>query len=406
VALVAASLFWARRAPLPVAAPVVVDRAYRERVDSIRSGETVSHVFGRQLIAGPELVEVLRAAEGLDPRRVRPGQTFAFRYAIGEDRPDRVTTRLGDERVLTLMRDSTGWHGESVDIVWTPVRSVLRGVIVSSLYLLVHEAIPDSVLPVEERARLVWDLADGVFGWVVDFTRDLRTADTVRVLYERELSSLGDVRYGRILAAQVQTAGSFNQAYLLTSERGGSGYYDEAGQSLRRAFRRYPVESFRRISSGFSNRRFHPVLRTYRAHLGVDYSAPTGTRVVATGNGVVTRAGTWGGYGTMVEIRHPKGILTRYAHLSRLARGLRPGLRVEQGQIIGYAGMTGLATAPHVHYEFIQGGRHVDPRVAVRFGAGDPVPQGRRAEFDRIRAHYASVLSPPAEQRTLAAGID
>jgi murein DD-endopeptidase MepM/ murein hydrolase activator NlpD len=108
----------------------------------------------------------------------------------------------------------------------------------------------------------------------------------------------------------------------------------------------------------------------------------------------------------MVEIRHPKGILTRYAHLSRLARGLRPGLRVEQGQIIGYAGMTGLATAPHVHYEFIQGGRHVDPRVAVRFGAGDPVPQGRRAEFDRIRAHYASVLSPPAEQRTLAAGID
>jgi len=266
------------------------------------------------------------------------------------------------------------------------------------------EIIPDEVLPSGERARLVWDLADGVFGWVIDFTRDNYPGDDFQIVYERLTSELGDVRYGRILAAKLETRGALNSAYVLTDDDGRNAYFDAEGKSLKRAFKLYPAE-FRRISSGFSRNRFHPILKTSRPHLGIDYAASTGTPIMATADGTVTRAGRWGGYGIMVAIRHPKDVETRYGHMSRLASGIRAGVRVHQGQVIGYVGMTGLAAGPHLHYEFIKNGRHVDPREAARFGKGDPVPGSRRAEFDALRARYDRFLTPPAAP-TVTAGID
>lgn len=389
----------------PVAPPIVVSRAYVERPDTLHRNETLSHLFARHSIDAAELASVLSVADGLDPRRVREGQVFRFRYAVNERFPDRVTVRLGDERVLTLRRDSgRTWFGESEAIVWSVDTRRVEGTIGSSLYETIDALIPDSILDGGERARLVWDLADGVFGWVVDFTRDNYEGDRVQILYERLISALGDVRFGRILAAKVETRGRENSAYVMSTPDGRNAYYDGEGRSLKRAFKLYPVE-FRRISSGFNRNRFHPILRTRRPHLGVDYAATSGTPVIVTGDGTVLRAGRWGGYGIVVTVRHARGIETRYAHLRGTAPGIRAGLRVRQGQVIGYVGMTGLATAPHVHYEFIQNGRHVDPRSAIRFGDGEPVPEARRAEFEALRAHYDRILQIP-RRSSLAAGSD
>jgi murein DD-endopeptidase MepM/ murein hydrolase activator NlpD len=389
---------------LPVAAAIVVSSAYVERADTLRESETLSHLFARHNIVGQELIDLLDAADPINPRRVRAGQVFQFRYAMFAPAPREVSVRLGDDEILTLQRDSvSGWSGASAPIYWTVSTQVARGTIGSSLYETVEELIPDAVLPAAERARLTWDLADGVFGWIVDFTRDNYAGDEFQIAYERLESELGDVRFGRILAAKIETRGQLNAAYVMTDREGRNAYYDGDGHSLRRAFKLYPAE-FKRISSGFSTNRFHPVLKRNRPHLGVDYAASTGTPIMATGDGTVVRAGRWGTYGIAVAIRHPKGVETRYAHMSKLGRGITTGVRVRQGQVIGYVGATGLAAGPHLHYEFIKNGRHVDPRSAVKYGEGDPLPASERGAFEALRADYDRMLSPPTPP-TVAAGL-
>jgi murein DD-endopeptidase MepM/ murein hydrolase activator NlpD len=408
--LVAAVLLWNVRGmfggeQLPVASPLLVTQAWIHQADTLKRNETLSDLLARHNISGSELYDILSAAQEIDPRRLRAGQVFEFRYAAHEPAPQQMSIRLGDSRLLRVMRDTaTGWRSESKEIYWTVTSEVARGEIRSSLYETVDELIPDAVLPSGERARLVWDLADGVFGWVIDFARDNYEGDGFQIVYERLSSELGDVRFGRIVAAKVETRGRENAAYVMTDADGRNAYYDTEGKSLKRAFKLYPAE-FRRISSGFTHNRFHPVYKTNRPHLGVDYAAATGTPIVATGDGTVSRAGRWGTYGIIVTIRHARGIETRYGHMSRIASGIRPGVRVSQGQVIGYVGMTGTATGPHVHYEFIQNGRHVDPRQAARFGKGDPVPESRRAEFDALRAYYDRLLAPPTPT-AIAAGMD
>ncbi len=397
--------WWAARgwssARLPTAAPLVVTVSYYDHSDTLRRNETLSHLFARHGITGTQLLELLDAASGLRPRRLPAGQVFEFRYAAGERLPRRVKTRLGDEAILRLYReDDGGWRGEKEAISWTPEKIRISGAISSSLYQTLLALVPDSLLPASQKASLVWDLSDGIFAWEVDFAVELRPGDQFRILLERLLSSQGDVRYGRVLAAVLEVAGRRHTAYTMTDERGRNVYYDAEGKSLRRAFLRSPVRY--RITSRFSYSRFHPILRRYRPHLGVDYRAPYGTPVEATGAGTVVRAGRWGGYGLMVAIRHPKSIETRYAHLSRLAPGIRPGVRVEQGAVIGYSGASGLATAPHVHYEFLKNGRAINPR-AEDLGDGTPVPADRAAEFESLKAYYDRWLSR-GEAQILAIG--
>ena len=234
-----------------------------------------------------------------------------------------------------------------------------------------------------------------MFGWQIDFYRDFADGDRFQILFERLTSDRGETRYGRLLAAQVDTRGRHNTAFVLSDSAGRNVYYDAEGQSLRRAFKLAPVPY--RITSRYSRSRFHPVLRSWRAHLGVDYRAPTGSPVSATADGTVMRAGRWGGYGIMVGIRHVNGIETRYAHLSRIGRGIHVGARVAQGDVIGYSGMTGLASAPHVHYEFLKYGQHRNPR-ATDVGDGTPVPAERRGEFQSVRYHYGRLLADPTPQ--------
>jgi murein DD-endopeptidase MepM/ murein hydrolase activator NlpD len=274
----------------------------------------------------------------------------------------------------------------------------------SSLYDAINEAIPDSVLPEEQRYYMIYDLADNIYGWVIDFYLDLWEGDRFSVLYERLTSPLGDVRYGRVLAAKIGTRGVEKAAYVMTGERGANTYYDDEGLSLKRSFKIRPVE-FARLSSRFSASRFHPILKRRRPHNGTDYAARAGTPIQATNDGTVTRAGRWGTYGIMVSIRHTQGIETRYAHMSRLASGIKPGVRVEQGRVIGYVGMTGLASAPHVHYEILKNGKFRDPRDLLETQPGEPVPAERTGEFHNIMAQYNALLSARQPQVT-AAGPD
>ncbi|HET9513638.1 MAG TPA: M23 family metallopeptidase, partial [Gemmatimonadales bacterium] len=278
------------------------------------------------------------------------------------------------------------------EVKWEVENVVVRGLVGSSLYEGLDESVPDSLFPAQERMRLAWDLAD-VYAWSTDFSRDLQTGDRFVAVVERKISPEGEVRYGRVLASTLEVSGNAMTAIRFWYNDRES-FYDANGASLRRAFLAAPVE-FRRISSTFSRARLHPILRRYRAHTGIDYSAVSGTPVMAAGDGRVLSAGWAGGYGIVVEIQHRNDVTTRYAHLRGLARGIRKGVRVKQGQPIGYVGSTGLSTAPHLHYEFRVNGAPKDPR-RVQMPAGPPIIGESLAEFQQVRDGYSRMLVLPS----------
>ena len=402
---VAALALWANsafsRTPTPVAEPIVVTEAYRTETDGLSRNETLSHLFGRHSIYGAELIQLLDEADEIDPRRVRENDRFEFTYLIGGDKPFRVKHRLDADRALILERDSLDtWRSDIEAIDWTITTVRVDGEIESSLALAMAQRLSNEILPVGERVRFVDLMAKDIYGWQIDFTRDLREGDRFKLLFERLESSEGEVRFGRLLAGVVETMGRENWAYVIQDERGRNAYYDERGRSLRRAFLLDPIKNLsRRISSGFNPNRMHPVLGVRRPHRGTDFAASYGAQIVATGDGTVRFAGRDGGYGIMVSIRHPAGVETRYAHLSRVAPGIHPGARVSQGDLIGFVGQTGLANGPHVHYEFIKNGVHLNHR-RVDMGDGKPVPESLKGDFEAARIEFDMLLNDDVSSDT------
>jgi len=400
-ALVAGGLAWASRDAWPwrrpLTAPViVVDAAYADLTTALGRRETLADVLARGGIRGRDYAAFLAAAKSLPVRRLRPGLRFDLRRLKTDSVARRVTVRLSPERRLTVVRGEgdAGWVETVETIPWAITRLRVTGAIESSLYDALDKAMADSFLPASERRQLAWAIAD-VYDWEVDFTRDIRPGDRFTVLLERLESSEGERRFGRILAARVDVARTPQYAFYFEDATGSdavTGFYDERGRSLRRAFLRAPLQ-FRRVSSRFGAR-YHPILHMWRAHEGVDFSAAYGTPVRATADGIVARVGREdGGYGNLIEVRHPNGIRTRYGHLSGFARGLRPGERVAQGETIGYVGSTGLSTGPHLHYEFLVNGRPTNPR-GKDMGAGTPVPRRLTATFDTARDGLLVLLEP------------
>lgn len=218
-----------------------------------------------------------------------------------------------------------------------------------------------------------------IFGGDIDFHRDLRKGDKFAVVYEMSYINGEPARTGRIISAEFVNHGkAYRAAYFQTTEFTGD-YYNPEGKSMRKAFLRSPIE-FSRVSSGFSKSRFHPVLNKWRAHKGVDYAAPIGTKVKVTSDGVVSFVGKQGGYGNVVMVNHQGNFTTVYGHLSRFAGGIKKGQRLGQGQIVGYVGMTGLASGPHLHYEFKQSGVQRDP-LKVALPDGKPVSEAQMDAF-------------------------
>ena len=364
--------------------------------DTLRRGETLSELFSRQRVTGIDLASI---ADVLDARRLRPGLVFSFRRLEHDSVPDEIAVRATPDTRLFFRRAATGWTTEREAIAWTPETIRIEGAIDASLYEAIDAQLTEAQLAGSERMRLAWAIAD-IYAWQVDFSRDLQAGDRFQVALERYVSDEGETRFGQVLGVDLTLSGRSMTAFRYhDGER--SGFYDEKGRSLRRAFLRAPLE-FRRISSNFSRARKHPVLGRTRKHEGTDYAASTGTPVMAAGDGTVIRAGRAGGYGNLVEIRHKNGVTTRYGHLSRIL--VRKGQRVRQEQIVGKVGATGLASGPHLHYEFRINGKAVDPR-RVDLGHGQSLAGRDLQEFHGTRDSVAALLygAPPAEQMAVRA---
>jgi murein DD-endopeptidase MepM/ murein hydrolase activator NlpD len=377
-------------APAAVVAPrPVVASSIREVVDTLRRGQTVSDLFVRHGVGDLDLNRT-DTSRALDPRRLPSGLVFSFRQPDTATAPTEVSVRTGPEQRVVFTRGTGGWQSQVEPIAWRTETMRADGAIDNSLYEALDAQVPDQQLDGADRQRLAWDLAD-VYAWQVDFTRDIQAGDRFQVVFERLVSEDGEIRFGRVLAADLTMSGKSLTAFRFDAD-GRSAFFDTSGNSLRRAFLRAPVQ-FRRISSTFARARFHPVLGITRRHEGTDYAAAPGTPVMAAGDGVVLRAGRAGGYGNLIELRHRNGITTRYGHLRAFARGVRAGVRVEQGQTIGFVGMTGLASGPHLHYEFRVNGVAKDSR-RVELGNGAPIRDALRGDFGRERDRLLGLLHP------------
>jgi murein DD-endopeptidase MepM/ murein hydrolase activator NlpD len=387
---------WHRLTPPPASvAPTPPPIPFTETVDTLRRGETLSALFARHRINGIDFHR-LDPALSLNPRRLRPGLIFSFRQTEGDSAPTHITVRTSPEQRVTFRRIAEGWNAEAQPIRWQAQEARIEGNIDNSLYEALDAGVSDEQLDGNNRQRLAWALAD-VYAWAIDFTRDIRPGDRFQVVFERLVSEDGEARFGRVLASDLTISGKSLTAFRFGDAEGRSAlYYDTEGSSLRRAFLRAPVE-FRRISSRFASARFHPVLGLTRRHEGTDYAAAPGTPVMAAGDGVVMRAGRAGGYGNLIELRHLNGIITRYGHLRGFARTIHPGVRVQQGQTIGFVGSTGLATGPHLHYEFRVNGVAKDSR-RVQLSSGAPVAARNRAAFEQVRDRLLSILHQPSAQ--------
>lgn len=235
--------------------------------------------------------------------------------------------------------------------------------------------------------NLISELAD-IFAWEVDFAREVRVNDRWRLTVEQKLVKGQSIGWGAILAAEYENAGTPYQATLFRLNGEEVGYFTPEGASLRKMFLKSPIR-YGRITSRFNMGRFHPILKTRRPHLGVDYGAPIGTPVRAVGDATVVSAGWSGGGGKVIKLRHNSQYQTAYKHLNGFAPGIRAGARVKQGQVIGYVGNTGLSTGPHLHFEFYNAGRYVDP-MKKKFPSADPVPT---AHLEQFKAESAVLLS-------------
>ena len=268
----------------------------------------------------------------------------------------------------------------------------ISGVIESSLYNALNES-GVGVLPPSARHQLAWSLAD-IFEYKVDMSRDLHQGDKFHLLVERLQKPNGAIIVNKILGARLALSNSHNPLEAIHFDTPGSSsgqFYDASGMSLRAAFLRAPL-TFRRISSVFGARK-HPIFGEWRNHTGTDYAAAEGTPVRAIGDGVVIFAGKKGGYGNMIDIRHRNGMVSRYGHMRNFATGVKPGTHVAMGSTIGYVGMTGWATGPHLHFEIRVDGVAHDPKLALQSKSGEPIPANERALFQKMRSQTLASLN-------------
>lgn len=362
-------------------------------VAEIRWGKAFSTCAARIGVNGREVDELVRALDGhVDFTKCRPGEWFEierdeqgtltwFRY--NRSRTEKAIAYRGPDGVMAA-------YDEPVHIRTTTV--TVAGAVDWSLYAAMDD--------IGEKPWLTLTLVD-IFAWDVDFFTETQKGDRFKIVVEKKWLDEDFVGYGNVLAASYEFATGTRQhrAYRYELESGKVGYYQADGKAVEKAFLKSPIK-FASITSRYGMRK-HPILKYVRAHRGVDYGAPRGTAVWTVGDGVVTYAGSKGGYGRVVFVRHKNGLQTRYAHLNGLGRGIRRGVRVSQKQVIGYVGMTGLATGPHLHFELLRGGRHMNPLALVSPPA-PPIPDEEVGRFRVAIADWANALGDAITSTTTA----
>ncbi|HAY44696.1 MAG TPA: hypothetical protein DCY55_00205 [Gammaproteobacteria bacterium] len=369
---------------------------------TIKRNETLGIIFEKYGFDANVPLEVTGLKEGERLKNIRVGKQIRF-HISDNDELDQISypiDALTDFKVQISGLDSR--NADSVELSekkpkyrfteqtkpYETEEVYVAGSINSSLY----EAAEQSGVPIPVIMQMV-----DVFGWDIDFAVALREGDSFRLIYE-EFNLAGErLDNGNIVAAQFINRGEVYQAFHFIDSEGNANYYTPEGESMRGTFLRTPVE-FSRISSRFSKNRFHPILKKWRSHKGVDYAASNGTPIRATADGTIKQVGNNGGYGKTVIISHAGRFSTLYAHMSGFKKGVRSGSSIKQGETIGYVGSTGLATGPHLHYEFRVDDTHRDP-LSYKFPKASPVPENDRQAFESHVTIVSAKLEAPGSNR-------
>ena len=349
------------------------------RIHEVMDGENLSIIFEEFKVPLNTAYRIFRLDKNNLLSKIKPGDEMKFTY-LGEDITGIEIIKDSINSILIEITDKISIKKISKDVEL--IQSFKSGVIKTSFYEAALDAeIPDSI---------IMDFAY-IFGWDIDFIFDIREGDSFNVIYETPYSEGEKVKNGDIILAKFVNRGETYSANRFFLNENDKEFFDDNGNNLQKAFLRAPLD-FAYISSHFNPNRMHPVLHTIRAHNGVDYAAKTGSPVRTTGNGTVHYAGRRNGCGNEIVIKHSNDYSTRYCHLSKFKSDIKKGTKVIQGETIGFVGSTGLATGPHLHYEFKIGNKHVDP-VKLQLPSAEPISQNLRPDFNIILKDNKLLLS-------------
>jgi murein DD-endopeptidase MepM/ murein hydrolase activator NlpD len=374
-----------------IARAALTPRPWKSERVEVKKGDSLTTILKRAGIDGQQLHSALQSLKGVyDPRGLRVGQELIVTAATHEDKPAQllsIALDLDFDHQLLITRDAEGdFSTKKIEQAKRRELAYREGGIEDSLYLAARRV----DLPGDVTDRLIH-----LFSWDVDFQRDIRQGDRFETVYEEVTLEKDESQVkGELVYAGLTLSGELVDAYLYTPDGGLRTYYDRDGRSLRKFLLRTPIDGAR-LSSHFGKRR-HPVLGYTKMHKGTDFAAPRGTPIYAGGSGMIDKAEPYGGYGNYVRIRHSDTWSTAYAHMHKFAKGIRRGVRVRQGQVIGYVGTTGRSTGNHLHYEVLQNGEQVNPMkmkqppMASLAGADLAAFQKERARIDALRAEFAS----------------
>lgn len=373
-------------------------RQFRENLivptdQKVRAGENFASALEKFGLTPAEAANASAAAQrAFNLRQVRAGNTITVGRSV-EGNLREIEYKIDADRMLKIVPEKSGYAAEIREIPSKTEVAAVSGQVEDSLFNAVEDA--------GESPELALRLAQ-IFGYDLDFYTDPRKGDTFRIVLEKKMYRNGQIAgYGKIFAAEYDNGGRKYQALLFHDPAGQPGYYNADGKSLQKAFLRSPLKFGAPVTSHFSRARFHPILKTYRPHMGTDYGAPVGTPVQAIGSGQVLFAGRKGGEGNAVHIRHANGYETMYLHLSRMF--VRTGARVEMGKTIGLVGSTGLSTGPHLDFRILQRGQYKNFEK-LGLPPSDPVSKKHWPEFAAVREKWLPLLKSPELLQTAAAG--
>jgi murein DD-endopeptidase MepM/ murein hydrolase activator NlpD len=383
----------------PASTPVIAQQASMGATIEVIVGrnDTLDAIFRRMALDTADLAAI-RQLPGIRQSLdfLRPGDAIKLTHSDGAIKE--LIRKVSETQTLKVVRGDEGFAAKMID---NPVQTRTRtatAIIDSSLFQAAGAADISDIVALK--------LAN-IFAWDIDFVLDIREGDRFTAVYEQIYQDGKYLHDGDVLAAEFINSGKVYRAVRFVNDAGNASYYTPNGLPMRKAFLRAPVE-FTRVSSVFNPHRLHPILNLIRGHMGTDYAAPTGTPVHAAGDGRISFAGPRGGYGNALVLAHTSSVSTLYGHMSRFAKQMHVGTHVQQGDVIGYVGMTGLATGPHLHYEYLVNGVHKNPQT-VQLPGAEPLPAQDLVRFHSVTAPLLAVLIPEhalaaAAQLTVAAG--
>ena len=351
----------------------------------VARNDTMDRIFRRMALDQSDLAAI-RNLPGIRQSLdfLKPGDAIKVTHLHGGEIQE-LSRKVSETQTLDVVRQDDGFAAKIISNPVDTRRRTASATIDSSLFQAAESA---------DMSDAVATQLAGIFAWDIDFVLDIRSGDHFTAVYEQIYQDGRYLRDGDVLAAEFVNNGKVYRAVRFTADDGTVGYYTPDGQPMRKAFLRAPVD-FTRVSSVFNPARRHPILNLIRGHMGTDYAAPTGTPVHAAGEGRVSFAGQRGGYGNAIILAHINGISTLYGHMSRFGSRIRVGSHVQQGDVIGYVGMTGLATGPHLHYEYLVNGIHKNPQT-VKLPGAEPL---HADALERFRSVTAPLLADLAQTR-------